>query len=501
MSIPLMATALLGLKGFQSYQRDQLAQKRMEEQDQRTRDEHEWAKEDRKAQSDLRASMVNAGRVATVDPNMVKAEDQDNRDVGLAGEAAPTQQGFRVNGQVMASMADAQKAADAHNAPSAVTARMSQALLAAGKPVEAQQLRAGARQEEVGMLQADQLKQAAERDRKLREVGGLIIKGGWASVPEVYSRYQDGYSAKVEPDGKGGATVIGLDESGKEVGRTQYASLPDFFADVAGQFDPSKWLEHKEKRADKAEATARWNAEMSLRQKAEDRRAAHEQRMESLAAARNSPQSPVVEQFDLKLARDTAHDTVKAENKRRADANQPLLSGAEMASMIDDIVAAQQAQHGNRLFIAAASNELSGLDPASPAYAAMYQRFLARGDAKAVQSQLEKLGFKPPPAPAKSVAGQARSGAGVQAGGGASPTVAASPSPAQGAPSAAAPPQQAPSQPGPFSRLVARMSDLGVDYSSDQGKSVLASRVQEAAGGGRALSETEALRAKQAGLI
>lgn len=500
MFLPI-ATALMGKALYDKQRANDAERQDMDEERQhlrlqRQRQQQQWAKDDQ-----FQASMVNAGRVATVDPNMVKSEEQDNRDVGLAGEAAPTQQGFRVNGQVMASMADAQKAADAHNAPGAVTARMSQALLAAGKPVEAQQLRAGARQEEVGILQADQLKQAAERDRKLREVGGLIIKGGWASVPEVYSRYQDGYSAKVEPDGKGGATVIGLDESGKEVGRTQYAGLTDFFADVAGQFDPSKWLEHKEKRADKAEATARWNAEMKLKEDSEKRKAIHEQALLRATQARNAGQPAVVEQFDLKLARDTAHDTVKAENKRRAEANQPLLSGVEMASMIDDIVAAQQAQHGNRLFSAAASNELSGLDQASPAYAAMYQRFLARGDAKAVQSQLEKLGFKPPPAPAKSVAGQARSGAGVQTGGGASPTVAAKPSPAQGAPSAAVPPQQAPSQPGPFSRLVARMSDLGVDYSSDQGKSVLASRVQEAAGGGRALSETEALRAKQAGLI
>lgn len=293
MFLPI-ATALMGKALYDKHrandaERQDLDEERQHLRLQRQRQQQQWAKDDQ-----FQASMVNAGRVATVDPNMVKSEEQDNRDVGLAGEAVPTQQGFRVNGQVMASMADAQKAADAHNAPGAVTARMSQALLAAGKPVEAQQLRAGARQEEVGMLQADQLKQAAERDRKLREVGGLIIKGGWASVPEVYSRYQDGYSAKVEPDGKGGATVIGLDESGKEVGRTQYAGLTDFFADVAGQFDPSKWLEHKENRGDKAEAATRWNAEMSLRQKAEDRRAAHEQRMESLAAARNAPQQPAI---------------------------------------------------------------------------------------------------------------------------------------------------------------------------------------------------------------
>ncbi|MBT9493856.1 MAG: hypothetical protein IV107_16275 [Paucibacter sp.] len=45
------------------------------------------------------------------------------------------------------------------------------------------------------------------------------------------------------------------------------------------------------------------------------------------------------------------------------------------------------------------------------------------------------------------------------------------------------------------------MSDLGVDYTSESGKAKLAARINEAKQGGAALTETEALRAQQAGLI
>ncbi|MCU7372868.1 hypothetical protein PEC18_18885 [Paucibacter sp. O1-1] len=236
-----------------------------------------WQDED-----NYRAGIRRAVAPASIDPNMVKAEEQDNRDVGQPGEPAPTQQGFRVNGQVLGSMADAQKTADTYNAPSAVNARMSAAALQAGRPVEAQQLRSGARQEQVADLQVDQLKQAAERDKKLREVGGLIKKG-WPAVAEVYARYDDGMNAKVEPDGKGGATVIGIDGSGKEVSRTKYASLPDFFADVVAEFDPTKWIGMHEKKTERAESERRWNAEMDLRTKSEARRAAHDDRIAGIA--------------------------------------------------------------------------------------------------------------------------------------------------------------------------------------------------------------------------
>lgn len=247
-----------------------------------------WQDED-----NYRASMRRAVAPASIDPNMVKADEQDNRDVGQPGEPAPTQQGFRVNGQVLGSMADAQKTADTYNAPSAVNARMSAAALQAGRPVEAQQIRSGARQEQVADLQADQLKQAAERDKKLREVGGLIIKGGWNAVPELYARYEDGLSAKVEPDGKGGATVIGLDQTGKEVSRMAYASLPEFFGDVAGQFDPTKWLGAQEKKAERAEGERRWTAEMDLRKKSEERRTAHEERMAGIAERKGAASDPL----------------------------------------------------------------------------------------------------------------------------------------------------------------------------------------------------------------
>ena len=80
--------------------------------EQRARQQRQWGDEDA-----LRASMKDAAAPATVEQSMVKAPEQDDRDVGLPGEAAPTPAGFSVRGKAYATMAEAQGAADTYNAP------------------------------------------------------------------------------------------------------------------------------------------------------------------------------------------------------------------------------------------------------------------------------------------------------------------------------------------------------------------------------------------------
>lgn len=90
---------------------------------------------------------------------------------------------------------------------------------------------------------------------------------------------------------------------------------------------------------------------------------------------------------------------------------------------------------------------------------------------------------------------------GAQAGG------AQAPAP-QGKPQAAARPQtkqpeaaKPKPQGGTMASISKWFSDVGVDYSSPEGKKALQGRVGEAKKGGKPLTETETLRAKQAGLI
>ncbi len=409
-----------------------------------------WQDED-----NLKASMRMAAAPASVDPNMVKAEEQDNRDVGQPGEPAPTQQGFRVNGQVLGSMAEAQKAADTHNAPGAVNARMSSALLQAGRPVEAQQLRSGARQEQVADLQADQLKQAAERDKKLREVGGLIKKG-WPAVAEVYARYDDGMNAKVEPDGKGGATVIGIDGSGKEVSRTKYASLPDFFADVVAEFDPTKWIGMHEKKTERAESERRWNAEMDLRTKSEARRAAHDDRIAGIAERKSAASDPLSKlppavKLRAEGLRTEISQLNQAITKAQADGSwQPGSPGAKE-------LATRKAALGLQL------NQV--LAP------------YMKGDGGVGDDALGLFGDEPPAKP--------------------SPGAAASPAPA---PTAGAP-AAAPAQPSAIASMASAIqqnrreaSQQGAEYQQ------LQRRAQEAMSGGAALTQQERALARQYGI-
>lgn len=455
MVLPI-ALALMGTGLVRKYQRDKADEaERTEEREykksQRERQQQSWQDED-----NLKASMRMAAAPASVDPNMVKAEEQDNRDVGQPGEPAPTQQGFRVNGQVLGSMAEAQKAADTHNAPGAVNARMSSALLQAGRPVEAQQLRSGARQEQVADLQADQLKQAAERDKKLREVGGLIIKGGWNAVPELYARYEDGLSAKVEPDGKGGATVIGLDQAGKEVSRTAYASLPEFFGDVAGQFDPTKWLGAQEKKAERAEGERRWTAEMDLRKKSEERRIAHEERMAGIAERKGAASDPLSKlppavKLRAEGLRTEISQLNQAITKAQADGSwQPGSPGAKE-------LATRKAALGLQL------NQV--LAP------------YMKGDGGVGDDALGLFGDEPPAKP--------------------SPGAAASPAPA---PTAGAP-AAAPAQPSAIASMASAIqqnrreaSQQGAEYQQ------LQRRAQEAMSGGAALTQQERALARQYGI-
>lgn len=177
-------------------------------------------------------------------------------DEGNAMPANPTAGTYKIDDQfsptgarmgALPSMEAAQTAATAANQPRAQMQRVGDVYGRAGMADKALGMRSLQRQDELGELQLDQTKQAADRETKLREVGSLLLKGGAAAIPDVYARYNDGMSANVEM-GEGGKFTVVQMKGDKEAGRQDYDSLEQFYVEVAGQFDPKLWLDAQKDR-------------------------------------------------------------------------------------------------------------------------------------------------------------------------------------------------------------------------------------------------------------
>jgi hypothetical protein len=137
-------------------------------------------------------------------------------------------------------------------------------------------IRQSATQQAASSLALKRAQQQDDFETKFREAAGPLAARGWSALPEVYERYDNGFSAQVQEDGKGGATVITLDKDGKEVGRKAFKSLPDFVGEMQARFDPTKWLGMKEKEAETARVQVNADRDFNLRQSTEQRNAAHQ---------------------------------------------------------------------------------------------------------------------------------------------------------------------------------------------------------------------------------
>ncbi|RZJ05110.1 MAG: hypothetical protein EOP39_20265 [Rubrivivax sp.] len=184
------------------------------------------------------------------------------------GNAGPMPEGqlVRMGGNGYASKEEAGTAAAPLNTPEAKADRQMSTLMQMD-PVKGVALKGA-------MTQAKEQERQIKLDAKLQEVGGLLARGGWGAVPEIYDRYDDGMSAKVEPDGKGGATVITLGKDGKELRRKAYTHESELFGEVVGGFDPKLWLARKDKQdaasaaaADKASDNARADRQLGMQER------------------------------------------------------------------------------------------------------------------------------------------------------------------------------------------------------------------------------------------
>lgn len=448
------------------------------------------------------ASMKAAAARAQVQPNLVPDASTDNRDVGLEGTAPPVQQGVRVNGQVLPDQASADRVATAYNSPVATMKRQADVLTGAGKPIEA--------------LQLTETANKWEADQSLKDMGSLLMKGGWKSVPEIYARYRDGKAAEVVEDGKGGATIITRDEkTGQEIGRQQYADLPQLFASVAGQFDPKLWASDEIRRGKDSEDrrrfdTTRAGADAQLAETTRHNKAVEgtnaervslmgqlaESRAATAAAKAGAGQGGLT-LADLKDGHKAIASTLNADYKTQIESEPDPAKGKAIKTARESEIDAVQ-----RVYTGAMSAGIA-LTP-EQAIAAFRTGEVGRQtfktkDGGTASVDVLRVNGRIIPMSANPGFGEAAPAAPPD---GAKPAKEAS-----GA--AAAKTEKKPAKPeGPGlmqrlaeSPIVKRLGELGTDYSSEAGKAALAKRVGEAANGGAPLTDVETLRAKQAGLI
>lgn len=315
----------------------------------RQRDEHEedraWKREqrDRERQQQqrddtLRTDLQEAGKP-------VKAQDASTYqptvdDEGNAMPANPTAGRMSVAGQmVQPEQVDA--AVAAANTPMARSERMAGAYEKAGMADKAQSVRTGALQADTAVIQARQMREADERDTKLREVGSLIARGGWGAVPKVYERYNDGHTAEVTEDGKGGAIVVTKDKGGKVVARDTYTDLPQLFGRVAGQFDPKLWLgAEKEAKKEAREVAkdaseARYKDRMaSVAERNADTNESYRRDMANAAVTRAEASAMGVGKSNVERMSEADKLTYQGLNKRIEKLDEELMK-AELGGMAD----------------------------------------------------------------------------------------------------------------------------------------------------------------------
>lgn len=473
-----------GVNGVARGLKDASDQKQVEEDRAYMRQQRERQQKLQGEEDAYRVSMRDAAKPAAVEPVDIPAEGPVE-----PGAAPPMKQGYKVNGNLVGNETERDKAVSAYDSPVATMRRQAGVATASGKPKEAVELQSSAN--------------SWEADQGLKEAGQLLMQGGWKSVPQIYARYNDGISAQIEEDGKGGATVIGIDEkTGKEVNRQTYADLPQLFASVAGRFDPKLWLADTAQRAKDAEGTRRWNAEQGVREKNADSSATLRAAQAEAAGARaeasmlraKGSASGGLTLADLKDGHKTIASTLNGDYKTQIDNEpDPVKIKAIKTARESEVDAVQRVYTG----------AMSAGIPLTPeqAIAAFRtgeigkQTFKTKDGSTTTVDVLRVDGRLIPMSALPGVAAAAPADSSKPAG-----KDAAKPAPA--AKTVAAKPEG----PGLLARMadspiVKRISDLGTDYSGEAGKAALTKRVTEAGQGGAPLTEVETLRAKQAGLI
>jgi hypothetical protein len=321
----------LGSGYLQQKDRDEEKQRR-DKRDAREQEQHDATMAAHRKGQAADAAVAGASRPMVAGAGgMSKPDTMDNRDVGLPENAALPNGG-------LAESATA-------NTPQAIRGRQVAALQGID-PERADRLQLSGKQAELTDLQLKDKKDTITREDAFREATKLLATGGWSAVPQVYDRYQDGHTAQVQEDGKGGATITRLDKDGKPVGSKTFGDLQEFILGQVAHIDPKLWVSETRLAAQNKEASAHRTAtleEQKRHNKATERDAAARTGIASAAdkrAAAAGEQKPAFDPlagFDNKKAQSVAMEQASKEAQEALAAGKPL-------------TAQQQAQRAQQIY-------------------------------------------------------------------------------------------------------------------------------------------------------
>ena len=399
----LRALAAVGGAAALGYQQGADEKRRREQQDedrawqteQRARQRKDWAEADAEKERLAAASQ-------DVKPTEVKADKpdtMDNRDVGQAGEAPLPTAGYDVQGQRYAGRAEAEAAAGKENTEEGRSTRMARAL-EARSPERAAQLRAATRQGKAADLSIAEATQRQADAKWERDLGGVTTPDELASL--LSASHGDMEQGKVQlkavPNADGKTFDIHrVGDNGQTFpSGNKFASLDEARMLLSRRVTPEQRLAHYE-------GIRRYEEQLKLAKqtqdradKAEERRAGHERRMEGLMSQRINGAAPQAltpdATFDLKTATAEAQARIKAIRDERAAAGKPM-TAQEEAVELQNTIAAYKQVHTQRFVQGAITSALTRAKADPQAYAAEYRVALAGG---ATPDVLAGMGFPAP---------------------------------------------------------------------------------------------------------
>ena len=414
MSGALAFVAGLGA-GYMKQKQTNIENERQAKLDAQREQEFQWRADEQKRQTDERQAIVQASKPIAMEigaGGMVKPDYMDNADVGQPNEGALLPGGYKVQGKSYTDQATAQAEVDKQNTPQAVASRVGAAMRGAGNVQGAMNMEHAGLQIESAKDQLAKSKEQTDHDKAFRSVVTRFQKDGWAGIPAIYADYKDGHTATVQEDGKGGAVITRIGPDGQPVGSKAFTSPMEFITDQLANLEPKLYVSTVQHKEDKKQAQSNSDRDHLLKTKEVDSkielRGAQAENMAlrgALAASRvggqpqqagePAPFNPLHD-FDPKQARKSAMDQAMEEAKTAAAGGKPV-SEADIARRSQSIYGSMRdaaaADNTKSYYLQGASNDLkaSSSDPA--AYAATYQKALAKG---ILPQQLVSMGFKPP---------------------------------------------------------------------------------------------------------
>jgi len=183
----------------------------------------------------------DAIRTAAAPVKVEQAVDlPDNRDIGQPGETAPVPF-YRAGAKRFAEQGLADTEAAAQNTPQATRGRVYSAL-AQQDPVRADQYRASGVQADAAEATLAAATKQREQQEKVQDIVGTLATGGVSAIPGIYARYNDGFTAQVVENPKGGFAVTRVGPDGKPAGTTEFKSVEDFISRAVARMNPELYM-------------------------------------------------------------------------------------------------------------------------------------------------------------------------------------------------------------------------------------------------------------------